>query len=74
MAHSIYCMDSLRISFHKGLAKVRESKEQGTINEIPKELEPPTSTNGTVVLQVHKQNDLTDYHYVHDLLIEFNIK
>jgi len=67
-------MDSLRISFHKGLAKVRESKEQGTINEIPKELEAPTSTNGTVVLQVHKQNDLTDYHYVHDLLIEFNIK
>lgn len=48
-------MDSLRISFHKGLAKVQESKEQGTINEIPKELEPPTSTNGTVVLHVHNQ-------------------
>lgn len=62
-------MDSLCISFHKGLTKEQESKEQGTINEIPKELEPPTSTNGIVVLQVHNQNGLTDYHYVHDLLI-----
>ena len=39
--------------FCEGLAKEKELEGQGTDDEIPRELEPPTSADGMLVLQVH---------------------
>ena len=38
--------------FYEGLAEEQESKEQGTDDETPKELEPTTSADGILIIFV----------------------